>query len=372
MKLFSRFTHNRLITDALREIRATRSRFLSILVLSALAVCFLAGLRATEPDMKNSADRYLDSLRLMDLRVAATLGLTDEDIALLSEQPGVQLCQGAYTIDAMVKTGEKDSNAKVLSYTEEINCPELLEGRLPQTPEECLAEPRFLQETGLSIGDTITLDTGTGDYEDALTGTQFTIAGTANSPLYIGVERGSSTLGTGKAEYFLLLPMESFAMESYTDAYLLVDGAAELMTYSDEYDQLIQSMTDQLPQPGERLFQGRRLSGRQGAEGAVQVEVRAVQKPDHPCSSGRQPLHTSTHAAKLEAYRSSSSQVISTALLLLPAAGNTVSNRFMDTSRYTFTSSGRAKGHTPPTSWPISSWASSWVSILALVWNWAL
>lgn len=49
---------------------------LSILVLSALAVCFLAGLRATEPDMKNSADRYLDSLRLMDLRVAATLGLT--------------------------------------------------------------------------------------------------------------------------------------------------------------------------------------------------------------------------------------------------------------------------------------------------------
>ena len=251
MKLFSRFTHSRLITDALREIRATRSRFLSILVLSALAVCFLAGLRATEPDMKNSADRYLDSLRLMDLRVAATLGLTDEDIALLSEQPGVQLCQGAYTIDAMVKTGEKDSNAKVLSYTEEINCPELLEGRLPQTPEECLAEPRFLQETGLSIGDTITLDTGTGDYEDALTGTQFTIAGTANSPLYIGVERGSSTLGTGKAEYFLLLPMESFAMESYTDAYLLVDGAAELMTYSDEYDQLIQSMTDQLEPLGE-------------------------------------------------------------------------------------------------------------------------
>lgn len=95
MKLFSRFTHNRLITDALREIRATRSPVpLSILVLSALAVCFLAGLRATEPDMKNSADRYLDSLRLMDLRVAATLGLTDEDIALLSEQPGVRLCQG--------------------------------------------------------------------------------------------------------------------------------------------------------------------------------------------------------------------------------------------------------------------------------------
>ena len=39
---------NRLVTDLLREIKNTRSRFLSLLVLSALAVCFLAGLRATE------------------------------------------------------------------------------------------------------------------------------------------------------------------------------------------------------------------------------------------------------------------------------------------------------------------------------------
>ena len=35
---------NRLLTDAVREIRNTRSRFLSLLVLSALAVAFLAGL----------------------------------------------------------------------------------------------------------------------------------------------------------------------------------------------------------------------------------------------------------------------------------------------------------------------------------------
>ena len=42
---------NRLLTDALREIKHTKSRFISLLVLSALAVCFLAGLRATAPDM---------------------------------------------------------------------------------------------------------------------------------------------------------------------------------------------------------------------------------------------------------------------------------------------------------------------------------
>ena len=61
-------------------------------------------------------------------------------------------------------------------------------------------------------------------------------------------------------------------------------------------------------------------------------EIRRPASP-HACSSGRQPLQTSTHSTKLEEYFSSSSQVISMALLLLPAAGNTVSNRFRETSR---------------------------------------
>ena len=71
---------SRLLTDAVREVRNTRSRFLSLLVLSALAVCFLAGLRATAPDMKETGDLYFDQQRLMDLRVVSTLGLTEEEL----------------------------------------------------------------------------------------------------------------------------------------------------------------------------------------------------------------------------------------------------------------------------------------------------
>ena len=80
---------NRLLTDAVREIRNTRSRFLSLLVLSALAVAFLAGLRTTAPDMEYTADAYYDAQHLMDLRVVSTLGLTREDIDVLAAQPGV-------------------------------------------------------------------------------------------------------------------------------------------------------------------------------------------------------------------------------------------------------------------------------------------
>ena len=71
---------DRLSTDALREIRNTFSRYLSILVLAALAVAFLSGLRTTAPDMQYTADNYYDRTHLMDGYVLSTLGLTQEDL----------------------------------------------------------------------------------------------------------------------------------------------------------------------------------------------------------------------------------------------------------------------------------------------------
>ena len=80
---------NRLTTDAVREVRFTFSRFLSILVLSALAVAFLAGLRTTAPDMEYTADNYYDRTHLMDGYAISTLGLTGDDLAALAQADGV-------------------------------------------------------------------------------------------------------------------------------------------------------------------------------------------------------------------------------------------------------------------------------------------
>ena len=240
-------TPNRLLTDAFREIKNTRSRFVSLLVLSALAVCFLAGLRATEPDMKRSADRYFDEQRLMDLHILSTLGLTDADAVALAAVEGVETVEPAYTIDAMLRFGENEIVVKGLSYQEGgLNAPHLEEGRLPERADECLVEPDLLSENGLFIGDTITLDTGSGTYEDALAGENFTIVGTADSPLYVGVDRGSSSLGTGQVSAFVLLSAEAFTMESYTDIYVTLDGAAGLLCYDDAYTDLVEQMQDEL------------------------------------------------------------------------------------------------------------------------------
>ena len=125
---------NRILTDALREVRRTRGRFLSLFLLSALAVAFLAGLRSTAPDMESAADRYFDACQLMDLRVLSTLGLTDEDLTYLASVDGVSYVEGGYSADAVIHGAERELVVKVHSLTEGVNRPRLRSGRLPAGP----------------------------------------------------------------------------------------------------------------------------------------------------------------------------------------------------------------------------------------------
>lgn len=244
--------HNRLITDALREISKTRSRFLSLLLLSALAVAFLSGLRTTAPVMERTADGYYDHHNLMDLHVLSTLGLTDDDIEFLAAQEDISAAEGCYTADGILHLESNDLVVKLVSLSEQgINTPELVEGRLPEADDECLVEPLLLEASGLSIGDKVSFDTGDGDYADALAVEEFTIVGTANSPLYLSTDRGTSSLGTGRVNGFALLPKGAFDMETYTDAYLTVSWAKDLYCYDDAYGDRMDALVEALEPLGD-------------------------------------------------------------------------------------------------------------------------
>ena len=124
---------NRLATDALREIRNTLNRYVSILVLAALAVAFLSGLRTAAPDMQYTADNYYDRTHLMDGYVLSTLGLTEEDLDALAAAAGIEEVEGCRDLDATAI----DHIVNVRSMPERLNLLEVEEGRLPEAPDEC-------------------------------------------------------------------------------------------------------------------------------------------------------------------------------------------------------------------------------------------
>ena len=243
---------NAMQKDFWREIGHTRSRFFSIMILVALSVAFLSGLKATAPDMKHTGDDYLDSLHLADIQVLSTLGLTDEDIAALRAQDKIEDAEGEYVIDAFASSDSLDAVVKVLSLTDRgISDVLLREGRMPERADECVVEENMLSLMSISVGDTITLTPGD-DLSDALAQDTYTVVGTVRSPVYLAVERGTSTLGSGTVKAYLYLPREAFTLDYYTAAYVRVSGAAEMTAFYDEYDDYIDDVIDSLEDFSER------------------------------------------------------------------------------------------------------------------------
>ena len=232
--------------DFWREVGHTKSRFFSIMILVALSVAFLSGLKATAPDMKHTGDDYLDSLHLADFQVLSTLGLTDEDIDALKEQENIENAEGEYVLDAFAAAGGSETVVKILSLSEQgISDVLLREGRMPARADECVVEEGMLSLLDIAIGDTITLTPGS-KMEDALADDTYTVVGTVRSPVYISVERGTSTIGSGTARAYLYLPRDAFALDYYTAAYVCVSGAAEMTAFYDDYDDYIDDVIDSL------------------------------------------------------------------------------------------------------------------------------
>lgn len=242
---------NAMQKDFWREIKHTKSRFFSIMILVALSVAFLSGLKATAPDMKHTGDDYLDSLHLADIQVLSTLGLTDEDIAALRAQDKIEDAEGEYVIDAFASSDSLDAVVKVLSLTDRgISDVLLREGRMPERADECVVEENMLSLMSISIGDTITLTPGD-DLSDALAQDTYTVVGTVRSPVYLAVERGTSTLGSGTVKAYLYLPREAFTLDYYTAAYVRVSDAAEITAFYDDYDDYIDDVIDSLEDFGD-------------------------------------------------------------------------------------------------------------------------
>ena len=100
----------------------------------------------------------------------------------------------------------------------------------------------------------ITLTPGD-DLSDALAQDTYTVVGTVRSPVYLAVERGTSTLGSGTVKAYLYLPREAFTLDYYTAAYVRVSGAAEMTAFYSDYDDYIDAVIDELEPFGDARAQ---------------------------------------------------------------------------------------------------------------------
>lgn len=257
--------------DVRRTIAGHKKRFFSLLIITTLGVAMFAGLQASCRDLRLSADALFDSQKLFDIRVQSTLGLTDEDVAALAALDGVAQAEGGVSVsaDTPAQGGTGKAEVRALSAAG-LNEPYLLEGGLPAEPGQIAVTRKYLEDTGKTLGDTLTLipeedeeeeeepaaetdedwdiqveDTGAS--EPALARTEFTITGVVLDPM--DVSSGGSASGfrvSSNTDYtFFVLP-EDIESEIYTAIYLRLDDTADLNCYSDAYDDRVAEMVRQI------------------------------------------------------------------------------------------------------------------------------
>lgn len=252
--------HTALRKDVTREIKKSFGRFISIFAIVAIGVAFFAGVKASVPVMKASADQYYDDYNLMDIKVMTSIGLTKDDMEAIQKVDGIKGAYGSFSLDALTMVGNDQHVIKVLSFPVNmkeddpnyLNQPQLVEGRLPEKLNECVIESDKLSTSGLSIGDTIPLTSGSDVALNAsLKNTEYTIVGVVHSPLYISYEKGSAAIGSGKINQYILIPDGNFTSSYYTEAYVSVEGANKENSYDDAYFDIIEHVKTDIAVIGE-------------------------------------------------------------------------------------------------------------------------
>ena len=250
--------HNALKKDFFVELRKTKNRFFSILLIVVLGVAFFSGIRAASPDMNLSADQFYDDSNFMDLRILSSLGLTDEDVEAVSSIEGVSSAEGGYSADVLCDLEDAQIVVRLMSVPESMNEIQIEEGRLPENNQECLVDTKFITNTGYQIGDTIKVASGTeDDIKDTVKETSYKIVGSGSIPYYLSLDRGTTKIGNGNLNSFIFLPKDCFAIEAYTELCLTVTGARELLDTSDAYEDLVGEVQDRLEDISEERCQAR-------------------------------------------------------------------------------------------------------------------
>lgn len=229
------------LKDIFREIKISLGRFLSILCIVAIGVAFFAGIKASAPDMKNSADTYFDKYNVQDIQVYSTIGLTKKDVAAINKIKGVKSVQPSFSMDTLSQIDSTQMVIKVISYgiDQKMNKIRVVEGRMPERENECLVEASSATNKlygTFHIGDTIKLQSGTDEaLSKSLKHTKYKIVGTCYNPNYLSYEKGSSNIGSGTVNSFIYIQNTNVLKDYYTEVDVCVKGAKDLDCYSDEY-----------------------------------------------------------------------------------------------------------------------------------------
>lgn len=226
-----------------RTIGQSMGRYLAIMAIIALGVGFFSGLKVTKPGMVQTGNTYYKEQVLYDYMLLSTLGFEENDVEKMKEKDYVKAANGSYSVDFIYLWEDDESVIKAMSITEDVNKLNVRDGRLPEKADECVLDAGVF--TDKMIGEKVIIgNENTKETKDSFAYKSYEVVGLVDTPLYISIERGTTSLGSGKVGGFMFLPEDGFDLDYYTELYIQTQDSYDI--YTDEYKDYIEDLKPQV------------------------------------------------------------------------------------------------------------------------------
>ena len=252
-----------------QSIVKSLGRYIAIVMIIALGAGLFVGLLMTKADMVATGQRFMDQQNMFDLRLMNSYGWTREHLAAVEQMDGVVEAEAVLYLDLIARTddAQEDSVYRFLSIPERINRVALRGGRMPQAPNECLAEGFHNDDSILGLTVTIQ-DSNEESSLESVTERTLTVVGYVATPLYMDMNRGTTSVGNGSLSGFFYVPQETLDMDYIPEINITIPGQYEI--YTDAYNDAMEAAADAMEPDLQILADERLAEVREEAEDAYQ------------------------------------------------------------------------------------------------------
>lgn len=229
--------------DIRKSITSSFGRFISIMFLMLLGSLALVGLAVTGPDMRETGKNYFKELNTADITIISNYGIDISEQEQIEKASNIKDLEYIYLKDVTIEN-ENDS-IRIFSKPEKISLYEITEGNLPSNSNEIAISNKYKEN--YSIGDIIKFSEKLENDEETLKNHEFTIVGFLNSSeILSNLNLGETTVGTGSLNGYAVVNKEVFDSDVYMMAKLKFTDTENLDPYSEEYNNKIQTHTEEL------------------------------------------------------------------------------------------------------------------------------
>ena len=235
-----------------QSIVRSLGRYIAIAAIIALGAGIFVGLLMTKTDMVATGQVYMDQQELFDIRLVSTYGWAKDQVEKAKKLDGIEAAEGVFYTDLIAEYSLKDEEAVYRFYTmpDRINQIVLQGGRLPQAVGECLMEGFRVDDSILGSEILLSRSNEEDDLENMKV-YRYKVVGYVSSPLYMDMNRGTTSVGSGSLEGYVYIPRDSINADYYTEIHLTLPG--QHTAYTDSYDAFLENVADALEPEAEKL-----------------------------------------------------------------------------------------------------------------------